>query len=114
MTTDTNITRRVERLRRRPTLKDKPQELLEVCLDDALAFFFEYTHRITDPGERVDSLICELAILKINAEGVENVKVAKEGEVEREWYETIPPMLLNRLKSYRLMWGVNAEYESVY
>lgn len=108
--TEQDTARRLARLKLRPTLADKGDDFLVMSLEDSLAFFLDYTHRIDDPGQRVDSLICELAVLRINAEGVENVKVAREGEVEREWYETIPPMLLPRLNAYRLMVGVNAEY----
>lgn len=108
--TEQDTTRRLARLKLRSTLAEKSDDFLVMSLEDSLAFFLDYTHRIDDPGQRVDSLICELAVLRINAEGVENVKVAKEGEVEREWYETIPPMLLPRLNAYRLMVGVNAEH----
>lgn len=108
--TDSDTERRLARLKLRPTLKEKTDDFLIMSLEDSLAFFLDYTHRMNDPGQRVDSLICELAVLRINAEGVENVKHAVEGEVEREWYETIPPMLLPRLNAYRLMVGVNAEY----
>ena len=108
--TEQDTARRLARLKLRPTLAGKGDDFLVMSLEDSLAFFLDYTHRIDDPGQRVDSLICELAVLRINAEGVENVKVAREGEVEREWYETIPPMLLPRLNAYRLMVGVNAEY----
>lgn len=108
--TEQDTARRLARLKLRPTLASKSDDFLVMSLEDSLAFFLDYTHRIDDPGQRVDSLICELAVLRINAEGVENVKVAREGEVEREWYETIPPMLLPRLNAYRLMVGVNAEY----
>lgn len=108
--TDNDTERRLARLRLRPTLAEKSDDFLVMCLEDSLAFFIDYTHRINDPGQRVDSLICELAVLRINAEGVENVRVAKEGEVEREWYEAIPPMILPRLNAYRLMAGVNAEH----
>lgn len=105
-----DTSRRLARLKRRPTLAEKNDDFLMLTLEEAADFFLDYTHREKDPGSRVDNLICELAVLRINAEGVENVKVAKEGEVEREWYEAIPPMLLNRLNSYRLIWGLNAEY----
>lgn len=109
--TDSDTERRLARLKLRPTLADKSDDFLVMSLEDSLAFFLDYTHRLNDPGQRVDSLICELAVLRINAEGVENVKHAVEGEVEREWYETIPPMLLPRLNAYRKMVGINAEYD---
>ena len=108
--TEQDTARRLARLKLRPTLSEKTDEFLVMSLEDSLAFFLDYTHRMNDPGQRVDSLICELAVLRINAEGVENVKHAVEGEVEREWYETIPPMLLPRLNAYRLMVGINAEH----
>lgn len=105
-----DTSRRLARLKRRPTLAEKNDDFLTLTLEESIDFFLDYTHRETDPGQRIDNLICELAVLRINSEGVENVKHAVEGEVEREWYEAIPPMLLNRLNSYRKIWGLNAEY----
>lgn len=107
MTTDADTTRRLAILKRRPSLSNKTDDFLTLCLEESRAFFLEYTNRDTDPGESVDLLLVELATYKANAEGVENVKKAKDGEIERENFDALPPMLKNRLNNWRLIRGLH-------
>lgn len=104
--TDDNTTRRLAILKRRPSLSNKTDDFLTLCLEESIAFFIEYTNRFTDPGKDVDMLIVELATMKANAEGVENTKKAKDGEIERENFDVLPPMLKNRLNNWRLIRGL--------
>lgn len=95
---------RFERLRSRPQYAHLSDEVLRQCLDDALGDFFAYTNRRNDPGDGADSIITELACAKVNSLGIEGVKKAKDGEVERE-FETIQEMTLRKLDSWRIaMW----------
>lgn len=109
-----DLDRRMTRLKYRRTVEGKPDDYLKLLLDDALAMFLELTHRTDDPGERVDSLICEIANVMSNQEGAEHAMVAKEGEFERQYQATtvmdLPESLYKRIISYRLVVGVNAEY----
>ena len=103
---DRNIDRRFAQMLRRPTMRDREPDFIRLSLEDATAYFLEYTHRHEDPGEDADSVICAIAALNINMEGWENMKKAKDGEYEREMEATIPPMLKARLDSWRMMWGL--------
>lgn len=95
---------RYERLRLRPQYDHIPDELVKECLDEALGDFYAYTNRRNDPGDAVDSIIIELACARLNTLGIEGVKRAKDGEVERE-FEQIQEMLLRKLDSWRIaMW----------
>lgn len=98
------------RLKRRPTLADKNDDYLLLTVEEAVEFFLDYTHRVKDPGAQIDNLICEMAVLRINAEGAENVQAATIGDISTTWYSTIPPMIVPRLNRWRLMVGLNAEY----
>ena len=104
--TEEDNTRRLVRLKRRPTLADRNDDFLLMELEDAIDFFREYTHMNTDPGEEVDNIVCDLALFAINQEGVENVQSASEGEVSRSYYEGIPPMLVHRMNGYRRIVGL--------
>lgn len=103
-----NTLRRLERLKRRPTLSDKPDYWLSLCIEDATDYFLEYTNRTIDPGEKVDNVICELALFRINTEGFEDMMKAKDGELEREVGTEWPPMLRSRLNQWRVMRGLYA------
>lgn len=105
--TDEHTTRRLAIIKRKPTLANKTDDFLTLCLEESIALFLDYTNRETDPGTDVDMLIVELATYKANAEGVENVKKAKDGEIEREFFDTVPPMLKNRLNNWRLIRGLH-------
>ena len=104
--TSEDDTRRLARLKRRPTLAGKDDDYLLLCIEDAGDFFREYTHLSADPGEEVDNIVCDLALFAINQEGVENVQSASEGEVSRSYYEGIPPMLVHRMNGYRRIVGL--------
>ena len=103
---DEDDTRRLMRLKRRPTLADRSDDFLMLAVEDSVDFFREYTHTQADPGEEIDGLICDLAVYRIEQEGVENVQSASEGEVSRSYYEGIPPMLVHRLNGYRRIIGL--------
>lgn len=102
--------RRMVRLKKRRTVKGKPDEYLELVLDDALDHFFEVTHRRTDPGECIDGLVCELANHLSNMEGVEYTQSVGEGDMSRAW-QTLPDELYRRMLQYRKVVGVNAELD---
>ena len=111
MTMDSeSMTRRLAILKRRPAYRDYDEEYLKAMLDNAYSFFLEYTFRAKDLGERIDSLIVEIAVYYLDSEGAQNTKHAKDGELEREYFEGLPPMVLNRLAGYRTVIGVNAEF----
>lgn len=103
--------RRVGRIHAYPGFKNSADDYLIVLLDDALAYFLDFTHRGEDPGEQVDSIVCDIARSMNARMGAEGVKKAKDGDMEREWSEQgglVDPALLRRMKSYRLVVGVNA------
>ena len=103
--TEADILRRIERMQLRPVLRAKAPEYIRVCVEDATAYFKEYTHS-EDIGEDLDPIICELAALEAGAEGAENTKHIKDGEIEREYFEDVPPGLRRRLNSYRRVQGL--------
>ena len=100
--------RRLAKIKRRPTMADKSDDWLLLCVEDATAYFLEYTNRAIDPGEKADHVICEMAVYRINTEGFEDMMKAKDGELEREVGTEWPPMLKSRLNSWRLMRGLHA------
>lgn len=99
--------RRLQRLMKRPLLAEKPTEYLEVLLDDALSVFLEYTHRICDPGEPVDALLCRMVVVWTNMEGAEGSTSAEDGDIKRTW-EALPSDIQRSLKHYRLVVGISA------
>ena len=102
--------RRLARIKTASAFKRKSDESLIIYLEDALSVFLDYTHRSEDPGESVDSLICGIAKYSIGKEGMEGIKEAKDGEMQRKWSEEIglPSELTARMKMYRQVVGVNA------
>ena len=100
--------RRLAKLKRRPTFVDKSDDWLTLSLEEAVGFFLDFTNRTIDPGEQVDTLICELAVWRINSEGFENMMKAKDGELERELGTEMPPMIKSRLLNWRVMRGLYA------
>ena len=100
MTTETRLTA----LKLRPQYSHLSDELMTQILEEALQDFFAYTNRRSDPGDAVDSIIIDMAAAKLNALGIEGIKKAKDGEVERE-YENLQEMQLRKLDSWRIaMW----------
>ena len=94
-----------------PAFRGREDDELSAVLEDALSVFLDLTHRSEDPGAGVDSLICDIAKNLIAHAGTEGVKKAKDGEFEREWSENnggLDIALLNRIKKYRQVVGVNA------
>lgn len=108
--TSEHTLRRLGRLNRYPTLANRTEAELLATLEDALATFLDLTHRSVDPGEVVDSIICDLAKSYLSKAGQEGVKRAKDGEFEREWSDNggIEPILLKRIIAYRQVVGINA------
>ncbi len=105
------MVRRMARLKKRRTVQGKPNEYLEMLLDDALDMFLDMTHREADIGERIDGLLCEMANYMSNMEGAEHQMVAKEGELERQSTTSdLPDSLYKRIIAYRQVVGVNAEH----
>ena len=105
---DSTTSRRLARLRRRPALDTKSDDFLLLCLEESADFFLDYTNRSKDPGEPVDNLICELATLKAQTEGVENMASASEGGISRSYFPDIPPFFKNRLNNWRLIRGLQS------
>lgn len=101
-------TRRLAYLKRRPTFADKSDDWLSLCIEEATAFFLDYTNRTIDPGELADGIICEMAVIRVNTEGYENMMKAKDGELEREMGTEMPPLLKSRLLNWRVMRGIHA------
>ena len=102
------MSRRMARLKKRRTVQGKPDEFLELLLDDALDAFLDITHRREDPGERIDGLICELASFMSNAEGAEHLTQAQEGDFVRNATTDLPDSLYKRIIAYRKVVGANA------
>jgi len=102
--------RRLARLNTIPIYKNKGEDALIIYLEDALSVFLEYTHRSEDPGDLVDSLVCDIAKFKINKEGAEGMKMAADGEMKRDWGQEIglPSELTARMKMYRRVVGSGA------
>lgn len=95
---------RLAKLRMRPQYEHLSDDVLTAMLEEALGDFFAYTNRRADPGDAVDSIIIDMAAAKLNALGIEGIKKAKDGEVERE-YENLQEMQLRKLDSWRIaMW----------
>ena len=108
--TSEHTMRRVGRIHAYPGFKNSADDYLIVLLDDALAYFLDFTHRGQDPGEQVDSIVCGIARTMHSHMGAEGVIRAKDGEMIRQWSEQggFDPSLLRQMKSYRLVVGVNA------
>lgn len=100
------------RLKKRRTVMDKPDDYLEMLLEDALDTFLDITHREKDVGQRIDGLLCEMANFMSNMEGAEHLMVAKEGELEKQSSTgDLPDSLYKRIIAYRQVVGLNAEYD---
>lgn len=95
-----------------PAFQGRSDPELQTILEDALSLFLDLTHRSDDPGEAVDSLLCDIAKSTLARAGQDGVKRAKDGEMEREWADpsvgSLDATLLKRIKSYRQVVGVNA------
>ena len=94
-----------------PAYKSKSDSELEVVLGDALAVFLDLTHRSEDPGDVVDSLICDIAKNLLAHAGTEGIILARDGEIQRKWSDAnggIDPAIVKRIMSYRQVVGVNA------
>lgn len=98
MTTET----RLAKLKLRPQYSHLSDDLMTAMLEEALGDFYAYTNRRADPGDAVDSIIIDMACAKLNALGIEGIKKAKDGEVERE-YENLQEMQLRKLDSWRVV-----------
>lgn len=103
--------RRAGRLAAYPPYAGKTENELILTAEDALSIFLDLTHRTEDPGEVIDSLVCDIAKSQMARSGQESVKKAKDGEMEREWSENmgaLDPVLMQRIKRYKQVVGVNA------
>lgn len=97
--------RRLARLKARRTQSPKSDEYLTVLLEDALAYFLDYTHRTVDPGDRIDGMLCRLAVVWSNQEGVEGTTVSKDGDMERQWPEA-PSDIQRQMRTWRIVAGL--------
>lgn len=95
---------RLAKLRMRPQYGHLPDDLLKQMLEEALADFLAYTNRRADPGDEADSVIIDLAAIKLNGLGLEGFKRGKDGEVERE-YDMADTRIYLRMDRWRVaMW----------
>lgn len=93
------MTDRLPKLKLRPQYSHLSDDLCLQILDEARADFEAYTNR-PDPGEEADSVIIELACIKLNMLGAEGSSSASEGDVSRAW-DAIPESLKLRMDRWR-------------
>jgi len=114
MTASEHTLRRLGRLSRYGSFanhSDDENGELTLALEDALAVFLDYTNRVEDPGQPVDSLIIDIAKTLLVRSGAEGVTKAKDGEMMREWSDAnggLDIFLRRRMNAYRLVVGLNA------
>jgi hypothetical protein len=99
MTETTDETRRYSIIATRPHYAHLSEELLRQTLRDASSVFTEYVH-CPDPGAVADTLIVDIASIRLNMMGAEGSTSASEGDISRSW-EELPPAIRTRLNSYR-------------
>ncbi|MGN0138409.1 MAG: phage head-tail connector protein [Candidatus Methanomethylophilaceae archaeon] len=99
--------RRLQRLRMRRTLDQKDDDFLAMILDDALESFLTLTNRTEDPGQRIDGLICRIAVVWANMEGVEGATKAEEGDVKREYLDIMPTDIQREIRRWKLVPGLH-------
>ena len=98
---------RLLRLKRRRTMADYPDDYLMLILEDASRAYQDYCNR-EDPGESADSIICEIATVWVNREGVEGSDSASEGTMSRTWAGgALPEDIQKRLKPFRKARGLD-------
>lgn len=90
---------RLPMLRTRPQYGHLSDELCLQILREAALDFEAYTNR-SDPGAEADSVILELACIKLNMLGAEGTTSASEGDISRAW-DTIPESLKLRMDRWR-------------
>ncbi len=91
---------RLAQLRSRPQYGFLPDDTLEHILEEALQDFLVYTNRTEDPGDRADSVIIDIAAIKLNMLGAEGTAMVKEGETTRQW-DALPETLRLKMDSFR-------------
>ena len=91
---------RLASLRVRPQYSYLEDAVLEEILAEAVQDFLIYTNRKEDPGDEVDSIIVDMAAIKLNMLGAEGTSMVKEGEVTRQW-DSLPETLRLRMDRYR-------------
>lgn len=91
---------RLAQLRARPQYVQLSDDLLETKLEEALQDFLVYTNRTKDPGEEVDSLIIEMAAIKLNMLGAEGSSSMSEQGMSRTW-DSLPISLRALLDNKR-------------
>lgn len=107
---DEDTARRLAHLRTKRTLDGKTDEYLAGLLDEALAYFLDFTHREVDPGNRIDGMLCRLAVVWSNQEGVEGSTVSKDGDLERQWPE-VPSDIRAQMRTWRLLPVLHAVHD---
>lgn len=93
------MSERLPRLKARPQYGHLSDDLCIQILDEARLDFEAYTNR-PDPGDEADSVIIELASIKLNMLGGEGSSAASEGDVSRTW-DAIPESLKLRMDRWR-------------
>ena len=91
---------RLASLRKRPQYAYLSDDVVEQILDEAVQDFLIYTNRKEDLGDVVDSIIIDIAAIKLNMLGAEGTSMVKEGETTRQW-DSLPETLRLRMDRYR-------------
>lgn len=90
-------------MRVRPHYAHLTDELVLQVLEESSQAFEDYCNR-PDPGTAADSVIVEMACIRLNMLGAEGSSSASEGGVSRTW-DTMPETLRARLDAFRRpMW----------
>lgn len=98
---DEDTTRLFERLSVRPQYSTLPDEIRQQAVIEARDQFLDYTNRDTYPGERADSIVCDLAAAWINRLGWEGMSKAEDGDLHREINVTQDTALALRMDAWR-------------
>ena len=90
---------RLPSIRARPQYQHLDDSICMTMLDEASLDFEAYTNR-PDPGRQADSVIVEIACIKLNMLGAEGSSSASEGDVSRSW-DALPESLRVRMDRWR-------------
>lgn len=102
---DDDLLRRLVRFKSKPSASGKSDVYLMAELTNALDAFLQYCHRTDDPGEPIDTLIVDIAVISVNMAGAEGSSSASEGGISRSW-DGMPSSLQSRINAWRLPVGL--------
>lgn len=93
------MTSRLPLLRSRPQYAHLSDDICMAVLDEASLDFEAYTNH-ADPGRAADSVVVELACIKLNMLGAEGSSSASEEGISRSW-DVLPESLRIRMDRWR-------------